>query len=95
MDIKTAWSEFATLSVPMDGRIEETGRVCLATLDMFAAECISCFVDNGSLDRDGVRLLEGCSHDVQLILPGLTGQPREYFDQLNDFTIRVLNQVES
>ena len=93
MDIASAWSAFAIVPFPDIHDREETDRVCLKVLDIFAAECISTYADNGSLDRDGVRLLDSCSHDLQLMLPGLTGQPREYFDQLNDFAIGVLDRV--
>ncbi len=93
MSIAAAWRQFALVPFPDLVDRDEAIRLRLTTLDTFAAECISTYVDNGGLDRDGVRLLDSCSHDLQLMLPGLTGQPREYFDQLNDFAIGVLDGV--
>jgi len=65
----------------------------LKVLDTFAADCISAYVDNGGLDHDGVRLLYRCSHDLQLILPSLTGDALLYFERLSGLGMCVLDRV--
>ncbi len=95
MDITAAWSAFAIVPFPDIHDREETDRVCLKLLDTFAAECISCFVDNGSLDREGVRLLDSCVDDIDLKLPSLTGDALLYFELLSGLGMCVLDRVEA
>ncbi len=95
MNIAAGWSEFAIVPFPDIHDREETDRVCLKVLDIFATDCISAYVDNGFSDTADFRLLKRCVDSLQPELPSLTGETLLYFERLSGLGMCVLDRVEA
>ena len=93
MNIAATWSAFASVPFPDVSDQDESARGCLKLLDVFAADYISAYVDNGCSDAADFRVLKRCVDDIELMLPSLTGDARLYFERLSGLGMCVLDRV--
>jgi hypothetical protein len=64
----------------------------LMTLDTVISGCVTYYLDaEGGLDPQRVTMLEGCLADLDDLLPGLTDEPREYFQRLRSLAHLLLD----
>ena len=58
------------------------GDVDVVSVDTFAAGCLDTYFDGGRLDQQGLVVLEDCVRDLHGVLPLLSGEAFDYFDEL-------------
>jgi len=90
-EIKVMWNEWKALPFPAEYAGKEVEGICVASLDSYAAGCIDTLVARGgSLDAGRVSILEGCKRELEVILKGLDGDARRYFERLLLISEKVL-----
>jgi len=90
MNLQTRWHQFAARPFPPGVAGTEIDGIDLAQVDTFAAGCISTHLQAASLDPASRKILAECARELDRALPTLTGQAREYFEELAALTAAVL-----
>jgi hypothetical protein len=91
-DLGKRWKIFEKLPFPPSCAGKEFDGVCLATVDTFAAGCISYFIDTGHLDAQRKKALDSCAADLAKALPSLQGEAKEYFTELACLVDTILSR---
>lgn len=94
-NIEEIWREFEAEPFPEGYAGVEVEGVELAASDTFAAGCIDTFVSNGGrLDAGRVSVLKRCADELGIVIKGLDGEAKEYFERLHLLARQVLRLVE-
>lgn len=95
-DIATRWNNWSRLPFPAGVHEIEWDATDLINIDTFSAGCISTYVGNrGKLDQKRIDVLRGCTVDLDVVLPDLTGDIRDYFSELLVLSQEVLKACSS
>jgi len=94
-ELQRRWEAFRLRPFPKGHTGEEVEGVCLATLDTFAAGCIDSYTGAGQLDSERHEILESCYADIETVLPELSGEGREYFEELAWLAREVLTRLSN
>jgi hypothetical protein len=91
-EIKVMWDEWRAVPFPAEYAGKDVEGICVTSLDSYAAGCIDTFVTReGNLDAGRVSVLEGCRKDLMVVLSGLDGDARRYFECLLQIAEKVLS----
>lgn len=93
MNLHARWRQFAARPFPPGVAGTEIDGIDLAQVDTFAAGCISTYLHAVSLDSPSREILAECARDLDRALPALTGEVREYFEELAALTAAVLEKT--
>jgi adenylate kinase family enzyme len=93
--IEDRWRRFERRSFPRGLAEEEVAGVCVITLDLMAAGCVSAALAIGErdsvLDGDRIENLRSCIPALESVVENLQGDAREYFDEMLWLARAVLN----
>jgi len=93
-EIKRRWEAWRSRPFPQSACDSNLCDVDLASIDTFSAGCINTFVSNdGKLDRNRIRLLQGNAPELDRVLNALTNDTEEYFRELSKLSNLVLEFV--
>lgn len=93
-EIEQKWQQLRVLRFPSGCGGKEVAGVCLASVDTFAAGCISTFMTwRGRLDADRIKSLQGCVQDLEIVVPLLDGEAKVYFELLLNVSRKVLQST--
>jgi hypothetical protein len=90
-EIKNLWLEFYKLPFPSMLGGTDVARICVTSLDTFAAGCIDTFVNNkGLLDDERINILDKCRSELEIIVENLDAEAKTYFEKLLEITNKIL-----
>ncbi len=90
--IEQEWAEYCKLPFPDELVHVEIEGVCLASLDSFAAGCISRYLDDHSLDVECKTILEDCSSKLRKIVSELQGPANVYILRLQTLVTLIIER---
>lgn len=65
------------------------------TLDTVIGGCLSYYMEERSLDRPRVEMLEGCLGDLETLLPEIVQEGTEYFERLSRLAKLLLQECRA
>ena len=93
-EIKAMWDEWRSLPFPEEYAGKDVEGICVTSLDSHAAGCVDTFISRkGSLDAGRVSVLEECRKELGVVLHGLDGDARRYFEGLLRISEKVLSEA--
>jgi hypothetical protein len=63
----------------------------LMTLDTVISGCVRYYFSEDALDPQRMEILESCKNDLEVLLPDLEGEARNYFDRLQALACFLLD----
>ena len=81
-EIAERWKRHLTRKFPREYAGAEVAGICVTSADTFLAGCVSYFVNSGALDPQRLDVVHRTCHDLEIALPHLTSEAREYFEEL-------------
>lgn len=94
-EIIAQWNSFQELPFPKGIAGEEIEGEDLASLDTFAAGCISSFIGNkGQLGIEKRNILSACIKGLKKVIPSLSDEARKYFHELLLLSLNVEGKLK-
>jgi len=91
-ELRVMWNEWNSIPFPAEYAGKDVEGICVTSLDSYTVGCIDTFVTRkGSLDASRITVLEDCRKELEIVLNGLEGDARRYFEGLLQITEKVLS----
>lgn len=93
--ITKMWNEFLKIPFPDNLAEMETTRFELLDIDFSMGGCISTYVENeGKLDVLKINIIRKCMKELNLLIPKMNEEYKEYFSNLHKLGYLIVEEVE-
>ena len=85
MNLAELWKVHSEAKFPLGYGGRDVNRICITSLDSYAAGCISSYLHHGekNIGLERIQKIKNCRDELATVLPHLDGYAIDYFNRLH------------